>query len=89
MGTTTQISVTLPNDMASLVRAKVQAGEYANESEMIRDGLSVLLARDRIIEDWLDNQVGAAYDKLSADPSRAITVDEVRTRLAAEYAKTR
>ena len=89
MRTTTQMSITLPNDMAGLVRAKVQAGEYASESEMIRDGLRVLLARDRIIEDWLNNQVGAAYDALSADPSRALTVDKVRTRLAAEHAKTR
>ena len=85
MRTTTQMSITLPNDMASLVRAKVQAGEYASESEMIRDGLRVLLARDRIIEDWLNNQVGAAYDALAADPSRAHTVDQVRARLAAEH----
>ena len=89
MRTTTQMSITLPNDMASLVRAKVQIGEYASESEMIRDGLRVLLARDRIIEDWLNNQVGAAYDALVADPSRALTVDQVRARLAAEHAKTR
>ena len=89
MRTTTQMSITLPNDMASLVRAKVKAGEYVSESEMIRDGLRILLARDRIIEDWLNNQVGAAYDALSANPSRALTVEQVRTRLAAEHAKTR
>ena len=89
MRTTTQMSITLPNDMASFVRLKVEAGEYASESEMIRDGLRVLLARDQIIEDWLRNQVGAAYNALSADPSRALTVDQVRTRLAAEHAKTR
>ena len=89
MRTTTQMSITLPNDMASLVRAKVQAGEYASESEMIRDGLRVLLVRDRIVEDWLNNQVGVAYDALSADPSRALNVDQVRARLAAEHAKTR
>jgi putative addiction module CopG family antidote len=89
MRTTTQISITLPNEMASLVRAKVKAGEYASESEMIRDGLRVLLARDRIIEDWLNNEVGAAYDALSADPSRALTVDQVRARLAAEHTKTK
>ena len=89
MRTTTQMSITLPNDMASLVRAKVQAGEYASESEMIRDGLRVLLARDQVIEDWLNNQVSEAYDALSADPSHALTVDQVRTRLAAEHARTR
>ena len=89
MRTTTQMSITLPNDMASLVRSKVQAGEYASESEMIRDGLRVLLMRDRVIEDWLNSEVGAAYDALCADPSRALTVDQVRARLAAEYRKTK
>ena len=89
MRTTTQMSITLPNDMVSLVRAKVKNGEYASESEVIRDGIRVLLTRDRIIEDWLNNQVGVAYDALSADPSRALTVEQVRTRLAAEYEKAR
>ena len=89
MRTSTQMSITLPNDMAGLVRAKVQSGEYASESEMIRDGLRILLARDRVIEDWLNNQVGAAYDALSADPSRALTVDQVRARIAAEHAKAK
>ena len=33
------------------------------------------------------NQVGPAYDALKADPSRAVTADQVRARLAAEHAK--
>lgn len=39
--------------MAALIRAKVEAGEYASESEVIRDGLRVLIARDRAVEKWL------------------------------------
>ena len=87
MRTTQQMSITLPNDMANVVKAKVQAGEYASESEVIRDGLRALIARDRAVETWLTNQVGAAYDALKADPSRAVTADQVRARLAAEHAK--
>ncbi len=89
MRTTQQLSITLPNDMADVVKAKVQAGEYATESEVIRDGLRTLLARDRAIESWLRDQVGPAYDALKADPSRAVSADQVRTRLAAEYARAR
>ncbi len=89
MRTTQQFSITLPNDMADVVKAKVQAGEYASESEVIRDGLRALLARDRAVESWLLEQVGPAYDALKADPSRAITADQVRARLASEYAKKR
>ena len=39
MRSTQQFSVTLPNEMADHVRAKVASGEYASESEVIRDGL--------------------------------------------------
>ena len=87
MRTTQQLSITLPNEMANAVKAKVQAGEYATESEVIRDGLRALMARDRAVESWLHHQVGPAYDALKADPSRAVTTDQVRARLAAEQAK--
>ncbi|QDD62959.1 type II toxin-antitoxin system ParD family antitoxin [Herbaspirillum seropedicae] len=89
MRTTQQMSITLPNEMADVVKSKVRSGEYASESEVIRDGLRTLLARDRAVENWLSNQVAPAYDALKADPSRAVSVDEVRARLAAEHAKTR
>jgi putative addiction module CopG family antidote len=89
MRTTQQMSITLPNDMADVVKAKVRTGEYASESEVIRDGLRALIARDRAVESWLHNQVGPAYDALKADPSRAVTPEQVRARLAAEHAKAR
>jgi putative addiction module CopG family antidote len=89
MRTTQQMSITLPNDMADVVKTKVRSGEYASESEVIRDGLRALMARDRAVESWLHKQVGQAYDALKADPSRAVTADQVRARLAAEHAKTR
>jgi putative addiction module CopG family antidote len=89
MRTTQQMSITLPNDMADVVKTKVRSGEYASESEVIRDGLRALMARDRAVENWLYNQAGPAYDALKADPSRAVSVDQVRARLAAEHAKTR
>lgn len=89
MRTTQQMSITLPNDMADVVKTKVRSGEYASESEVIRDGLRALMARDRAVESWLHNQVGPAYDALKADSSRAVTPDQVLARLAAEHAKTR
>ena len=85
MTTTRQLSITLSNDMANVVKAKVETGEYASESKVIRDGLRVLIARDRAVESWLKDQVTLAYDALKADPSRAVSVDQVRARLAAEH----
>jgi antitoxin ParD1/3/4 len=82
MRTTQQMSITLPNELAAAVRAKVASGEYASESEVIRDGLRTLIARDRAVEHWLRGQVGPAFDALKADPSRAVTAAQVRARLA-------
>jgi putative addiction module CopG family antidote len=87
MRTTQQFSITLPNDMAEAVRSKVAAGDYATESEAIRDGLRALLVRDRAVESWLRKEVGTAYDALKANPGRAVTVDQVRARLASEHEK--
>ena len=89
MRTAQQFSITLPKDMADMVKAKVQTGEYASESEVIRDGLRALLARERAVEDWLREQVGPAYDALKADPASAVTAEQVRARLAAEHARAR
>jgi len=87
--TTQQLSITLPNDMVEEVKARVRGGEYASDSEVIRDGLRVLLARDRAVDAWLSQQVGPAYDALKADPELAVTAEQVRARLAAEHRKQR
>ena len=85
MRTTQQFSITLPNEMAAVVKSKVKAGEYATESELIRDGIRALLARDRAVDHWLKDQVGPAYDALKADPTRAVSVDQIKARLRAEH----
>jgi len=81
MRSTQQFSITLPNEMADAVKAKVAAGEYATESEVIRDGLRTLLARDRAMEVWLREQVIPAARALKADPSRALSTGQVREHL--------
>lgn len=87
MRTTRQLSITLPNDMADALRDRVSAGEYASESEVIREGLRALFARDRAVEAWLQTEVSAAYDATIADASRAVSAQAVRARIAAEQAK--
>lgn len=85
MRTTQQFSITLPNEMAGLVKSMVATGAYATESEVFRDGLRALLARERATERWLLEQVGPAYDALKADPSSAVSTDQMRARIAAEH----
>jgi Arc/MetJ-type ribon-helix-helix transcriptional regulator len=69
--------------MADAVRAKVASGEYATESEVIRDALRAVLARDQAVAAWLHTEVAAAYDALKAAPGRAVSAAKVRERLAA------
>jgi putative addiction module CopG family antidote len=85
MRNTQAISVTLPHDMAAMVKAKVTSGEYATESEVIRDGLRTLQARDAALESWLHGEVAKSYDEFAADPSIGIPAGEVMARLRASY----
>lgn len=82
MRTTKQLSITLPNTMADAVKERVASGAYASESEVIRDGLRALFARDKAVEAWLQTEVVRAYDELSADPTQAISSNDVRSHLA-------
>lgn len=83
MRSTQQFSITLPHELADAVKAKVAGGEYATESEVIREGLRALMAKDRAIEAWLREQVVPATLDLEADPSSALTIEQVRVALAA------
>ncbi|MEP6568000.1 MAG: type II toxin-antitoxin system ParD family antitoxin, partial [Mesorhizobium sp.] len=53
MRSTQPLTITLPLEMAQMVKDKVSSGEYATESEVIRDGLRTLAARDAAVDRWL------------------------------------
>ncbi|MBY5445894.1 type II toxin-antitoxin system ParD family antitoxin [Rhizobium leguminosarum] len=86
MRTTQPLTITLPLEMAQMVKAKVSSGEYATESEVIRDGLRTLAARDAAVERWLRDEVVSTYDEMKAHPERALSAAEVRRRLDARMA---
>jgi putative addiction module CopG family antidote len=75
------LSVTLPHDMAAMVKAKVAFGEYATESEIIRDGLRALQARDEAVKNWLKDQVAKSYDEFVATPANGIPADDIMAHL--------
>jgi len=81
--TTRQMSITLPVEMADAVRERVRSGQYASESEVVRDGLRALIARDQAVEAWLQHEVAAAYDAMQANPGDVIEAADVRAHLAA------
>jgi putative addiction module CopG family antidote len=82
-------SITLPAEMADYVERKVASGEYGSESEVLRDGLRALQARDQAVETWLRTEVATAYDAIKADPSRLLSPDEVQARLMQQLQRLR
>ena len=87
MRTTKQLSITLPTNMAEALKEREASGAYASESEVVRDGLRALFARDEAVESWLRTEVVASYDELRADSSRAISAADLRAHLAELHAQ--
>ena len=81
MPATQQISVTLPNEIAVQIRARVSSGEYASESEVLIEGLEMLADRDRSLAESLESEMAAAYDEWKANPSAVFSLDEVEDEL--------
>jgi antitoxin ParD1/3/4 len=65
---TQSLSITLPHEMAQMVKDKVKSGAYATESEVVREGLRALLTQDAAVEDWLRTEGVARYDAWHRDP---------------------
>ena len=81
MRTTKQLSITLPGKMAEAVKERVAAGAYASESEVIRDGLRSLFAREEAIDNWLQSKVVASIKAIENDPSEPLSSEEMRAFL--------
>jgi putative addiction module CopG family antidote len=68
--------VSIPEDQADYIDRLVNAGTYASASEAVSAGIEALREREEETE-WLREQVGPAYDAVTADPSTAIPASEV------------
>ena len=83
-----QLSVTLPDDLAGQVRARVASGRYANESDVVAEALRTLEDREHDLEHWLRTEAVAIHDRMKEDPSRGRSLDDVRASLAALHQRT-
>ena len=50
MSATRPLTITLPEEMARAVKARVASGAYASDSEVIREGLRALIAQEHAVE---------------------------------------
>ena len=73
-----KLSITLPSEMARLIREKVASGAYGSNSEVIREALRGWLERDRRLAN-LDEAISRGL--ADAEAGRVNTLDEVRQQL--------
>lgn len=66
---TEKLSISLPTDMARMVRRQVKEGGYASNSEVIRDALRMWQQREQERGQRLD-AIRASLDAAAADPVR-------------------
>lgn len=82
MDTLEQLSITLPADMARLIRAKVQSGDYASNGEVVQEAIRAWQSQDRL----RDERLAAIRRKIveaDADPRLSLTEEEVDRHFAA------
>jgi Arc/MetJ-type ribon-helix-helix transcriptional regulator len=73
--------------MADLVQRKVASGEYADESDVISDSLSLLEDQEHGLQRWLREEVVPVCLAFEADPSTAISSSELLADLDAVRGK--
>ena len=78
-------TISLSQEQAAFVDAKVASGDYASVSEVIREGLRAVKARDAEIELWLRKEVVPTHERLAADPSSARSADDVLNAIYARH----
>jgi antitoxin ParD1/3/4 len=78
-----KLSITLPPEMASFIRQKVNSGLYGSNSEIIREALRGMMDRDRRLE-RLDTAI--AQGVADADAGRVQDIDDVRAELRERFA---
>ncbi len=87
MRKTTPLSITLPHEMAQMVKDKVASGAFATESEVIREGLRALDERDAALETWLRTEGVARYDAYRQGNGKSRPAAKVFARLRAHHAR--
>ncbi len=78
---TEQISVDVPHDVATALRAQVARGQYATESDAVTEALRSAQEQDRETEAWLRKVIVPICDDVMAGTATLLTIDEVRERL--------
>ena len=84
MTTVEKMSIALPPEMAATVRQAVEAGEYASNSEVIREALRDWSYQRDLRQRGLDD-LRAMWDETMIDTRPHVPPKEILQRLRAKY----
>jgi antitoxin ParD1/3/4 len=84
MPTVEKLSIALPTEMAALVRSAVDLGEYASNSEVIRDALREWTYKRKLREQGLQN-LRKQWQEAVADDSEGLDPGPIFDRLESKY----
>jgi len=79
------MEITLPPALDRMIREKVAAGLYANESEVVCEALRRELAQDDVMG-WVREQAAAGFAQLDAGEYDELTREELMCRIAERHA---
>jgi len=77
-------NISLTDHHDALIEAKVQAGEYANASEVVREGLRLIQERDQEMAarvDAIRSRVAVGLEQARRGEFAEGSVDEIRSRI--------
>jgi antitoxin ParD1/3/4 len=88
MSTIEKLSISLPTEMAAMLRERVAKGEYGSASEAIRDALRVW--RDRKDRAGLEIETLRRLwqDGIASGPGRYASIEEIKAAARARRATT-
>lgn len=84
--TTEKRTISLPGEHAAFIDQMVANGSFASASEVVRAGLRALQERNEAVERWLREDVALTYDRVKADPERALSANQVLDAVRAHHA---
>ena len=79
-----KLSIALPQEMAALVRQAVEVGEYASNSEVIREALRDWTLKRSLRQQGIE-ELRQLWQQALEDKSPGIPVDDVLDRLERKY----
>jgi antitoxin ParD1/3/4 len=82
-----RLSVVVPADLVEMVRGRVEAGEFASDSELVGEALRLWQERDAGLDEAFE-EVRAGVQRALADPRPSLSDENVRRSLEALYAET-